>query len=43
VEKTIDPVLRQPHKAGEKMFVDYAGPTMTIVDPATGEKINAYK
>lgn len=41
-KKTIDPVLRQPHKAGEKMFVDYAGPTMTIVDPATGEKINAY-
>lgn len=29
--------MRQHHKAGEKLFVDYCGPTMTIVDPATGE------
>jgi len=40
--KTIDPVLRQPYKAGEKMFVDYAGPTMTVVDTDTGEKMPAY-
>ncbi|MEK6768893.1 MAG: IS21 family transposase [Gemmatimonadota bacterium] len=34
---TIDPVLRQEHRAGERVFVDYAGQTMPVVDPATGE------
>lgn len=29
--------MRQTHKAGEKVFVDYAGPTMDILDPDTGE------
>ena len=29
--------MRQIHIAGEKMFVDYAGPTMDIVNPDTGE------
>jgi len=29
--------LRQEHRAGEKLFVDYAGQTVPIVDPATGE------
>lgn len=29
--------MRQTHKAGEKMFVDFAGKTMPIVDPETGE------
>lgn len=29
--------LRQEHKAGEKVFVDYAGRTMDIIDPKTGE------
>jgi len=29
--------LRQQHKAGEKTFVDYAGITIPIVDPRTGE------
>jgi transposase len=33
----LDPVLRQVHVAGEKVFVDYAGQTMPVVDPATGE------
>lgn len=28
----IDPVMRQEHKAGEKLFVDYAGMTVTIYD-----------
>lgn len=41
-KKTVDPVLRQTYKAGEKMFVDYAGLTMTVVDTATGEKMPAY-
>jgi len=30
--------MRQTHKAGEKMFVDYAGPTIPIVDRMTGEE-----
>ena len=29
--------MRQIHIAGEKMFVDYAGPTMDVVNPDTGE------
>lgn len=30
-------VMRQHHRAGEKLFIDYAGNTMPVVDPATGE------
>lgn len=33
----LDVVLRQPHRAGEKMFVDFAGQTIPIVDRATGQ------
>ena len=29
-------VMRFEHKAGEKIFVDFAGPTMEIIDPLTG-------
>jgi transposase len=29
--------MRQIHKAGEKLFVDYAGHTLPIVNPHTGE------
>ena len=29
--------MRQIHKAGEKCFVDYAGPTIPIIDVLTGE------
>ena len=29
--------MRQVHRAGEKLFVDYCGPTMTVVNPDTGE------
>ena len=29
--------MRQIHIAGEKLFVDYCGPTMGVVDPNTGE------
>lgn len=29
-------VMRQDHKAGEKLFVDYSGLTMPITDPVTG-------
>ena len=34
--KQLDLVLRQDHRAGEKMFVDYAGATIPIHDPQTG-------
>jgi transposase len=33
----LDVVMRQEHKAGEKLFVDYAGMTLPITDPGTGE------
>lgn len=29
--------MRQIHPAGEKLFIDYCGPTMTVVNPDTGE------
>ena len=29
--------MRQTHLAGEKLFVDYAGQTVPLVDPTTGE------
>jgi transposase len=35
--KTLKRYLRQPHTAGERVFVDYAGPTMRIIDRASGE------
>ncbi|MCP4387370.1 MAG: IS21 family transposase [Gammaproteobacteria bacterium] len=34
---TLDVVMRQTHKAGEKLFVDYAGQTMEIIDRHSGE------
>ncbi len=36
-EGRLVPTMRQRHVAGEKMFVDYAGQTIDIVDGATGE------
>jgi len=32
----LDPPMRMVHKAGEKLFVDYAGDTVPITDPETG-------
>ncbi len=32
----LDLVMRQEHRAGEKLFVDYAGQTVPVVDPETG-------
>ena len=29
--------MRQTHLAGDKLFVDFAGQTLAVVDPATGE------
>jgi transposase len=33
----LDVVLRQEHKAGEKMFVDWAGPTIPVYDATSGQ------
>jgi transposase len=35
--KASEPRMRQIHKAGEKLFVDYAGLTARVVDRTTGE------
>lgn len=37
----LDPVMRQDHRAGEKLFVDYAGMTVAITDPASGQTSEA--
>jgi len=34
--RKLDLVLRQEYRAGEKMFVDHAGPTIPVVDAGTG-------
>ena len=36
-EGRLSPTMRQTHVAGEKLFVDYAGTTMDVIDGATGE------
>ena len=36
-KKQLKPSMRQIHVAGEKTFVDYAGPTIPIIDKNTGE------
>jgi len=38
----LDVVLRQDHRAGEKTFVDHAGDTIQVIDPATGQPRPAY-
>ena len=40
--RKLDVVMRQTHRAGEKMFVDFAGETVPIVDPGSGEIEHAY-
>jgi transposase len=35
--KQLQPMMRQKHRAGEKLFIDYAGQTVPVVDPETGE------
>jgi len=36
-EGRLSPVMRQRHPAGERLFVDYAGTTIDVVWPKTGE------
>ena len=40
-KKRISPTMRQTHVAGEKLFVDWAGDTIGVIDPATGEERRA--
>jgi len=35
--KRLSPIMRQTHVGGDKLFVDWAGDTIPIIDPATGE------
>jgi transposase len=35
-EGRLAPTMRQHHVAGERMFVDYAGATLAVIDAATG-------
>lgn len=35
--RKLDIVLRQEHRAGDKTFVDHAGPTVAVVDAVTGQ------
>ena len=39
--KTLKRSMRQTHKAGERLFIDYCGPTIPIINPDTGEVCNA--
>lgn len=41
-QRQVDVVMRQEHKLGEKLFVDWAGDTTPVVDAATGELRAAY-
>ena len=41
-KKTADPTMIQEHKAGDTLFVDYAGHTLPITDPKTGEVTQAH-
>jgi transposase len=40
--KKLDVTLRQEYRAGEKLFVDYAGQTVPIINPCTGEIMKAH-
>jgi transposase len=41
-QKDIDLVMRQEHKLGEKVFIDWAGDTIPMIDPGTGEVRDCY-
>lgn len=36
-QRHLDTVMRQEHRAGEKLFVDFTGDTIPVTDPITGE------
>ena len=37
--RALKPSMRQVHRAGEKLFVDFSGTRPSLVDPATGEEV----
>ena len=37
--RTLKPSMRQVHRAGEKLFVDFSGKRPHLVDPTTGEEV----
>jgi transposase len=41
-KKKLNAVMRMQHKAGEKLFVDWAGMTVEIIDAKTGEITEGY-
>ena len=40
-EGRLSPTMRQTHVAGERLFVDYAGTTLDVIDASTGEAMPA--
>jgi transposase len=40
-EKRVSPTMRQTHIAGERMFVDYSGTKLQVIDSTTGEVLTA--
>jgi hypothetical protein len=41
-QKRLAPTMRQTHVAGDKLFVDWAGDTVPIIDAMTGEVHDAH-
>ncbi len=35
--KKVNPVMHMTHKSGDKLFIDYAGKTLQVIDKETGE------
>lgn len=40
--KSVDVVMRQTHRAGEKLFSDFAGSTLPVIDPSTGNVLQVH-
>ena len=40
-KRRLSPTMRQTHAPGDKVFVDYCGPTVPVVDAITGEILKA--
>jgi len=38
LKSCMQPTMHMDHKAGDKMYIDYAGKTLQVVDPNTGEE-----
>lgn len=40
--RSVSATMRQTHAAGEKLFVDFAGDTVAVIDPVTGDTRQAH-